>query len=82
MLSLSHAWDKNEVTFQDIQDVEGTGAATKEGYKKVKNCCFLARADKYGYVWIDTCCIDKIRSAELSEASNSMYRWYQDVEVC
>jgi hypothetical protein len=27
-------------------------------------------------------CIDKTSSAELSEAINSMYRWYQDAEVC
>jgi hypothetical protein len=32
--------------------------------------------------WIDTCCIDKTSSAELSEAINSMYRWYQKSQVC
>lgn len=31
---------------------------------------------------MDTCCIDKTSSAELSEAINSMYRWYQKAEVC
>jgi hypothetical protein len=34
------------------------------------------------YIWIDTCCIDKSSSAELSEAINSMYRWYEESEVC
>ena len=33
-------------------------------------------------VWVDTCCIDKRSSAELSEAVNSMYRWYEDAQVC
>lgn len=33
-------------------------------------------------MWIDTCCIDKTSSTELSEAVNSMYRWYQGVESC
>jgi hypothetical protein len=28
------------------------------------------------------CCIDKTSSAELSEAINSMYRWYQEAVVC
>jgi hypothetical protein len=28
------------------------------------------------------CCIDKTSSAELSEAINLMYRWYQRAEVC
>ncbi|KAI6262218.1 hypothetical protein MCOR23_002183 [Pyricularia oryzae] len=34
------------------------------------------------YVWVDTCCIDKTSSAELSEAINSMFRWYEMGEVC
>ena len=34
------------------------------------------------YIWIDTCCIDKSSSAELSEAINSMYRWYEESNVC
>lgn len=36
----------------------------------------------YEYVWIDTCCIDKTSSAELSEAINSMFAWYQEAKVC
>jgi hypothetical protein len=32
--------------------------------------------------WIDTCCIDKTSSAELSEAINSMFDWYGDAEIC
>ena len=32
--------------------------------------------------WIDTCCIDKSSSAELSEAINSMFRWYEKAGVC
>ena len=31
---------------------------------------------------MDTCCIDKTSSAELSEAINSMYAWYCDLAVC
>jgi hypothetical protein len=34
------------------------------------------------YVWIDTCAIEKTNSVELSEAVNSMYRWYQEAAVC
>jgi hypothetical protein len=30
----------------------------------------------------NTCCIDKRSSAELSEAINSMWKWYQKSEVC
>jgi hypothetical protein len=31
---------------------------------------------------VDTCCIDKTSSAELSEAINSMYTWYKNAIVC
>jgi hypothetical protein len=33
------------------------------------------------YIWVDTVCIDKTSSVELSEAVNSMYRWYSKAEV-
>ncbi|KAI5460550.1 hypothetical protein BGZ63DRAFT_340141, partial [Mariannaea sp. PMI_226] len=36
----------------------------------------------YEYIWIDTCCIDKTSSAELSEAINSMYKWYNEADIC
>jgi len=57
-------------------------AAKMKGYDKVKNSCSVARENGYDYIWIDACCIDKSSSAELSEAINSMYRWYQEAEVC
>lgn len=34
------------------------------------------------YIWVDTCCINKESSAELSEAINSMYQWYKGAELC
>lgn len=34
------------------------------------------------HVWIDTCCIDKSSSAELSEAINSMYKYYREADIC
>ncbi|KAK0718674.1 hypothetical protein B0T26DRAFT_741525 [Lasiosphaeria miniovina] len=38
--------------------------------------------DRTTYADIDTCCIDKSSSPELSEAINSMFRWYRDSAVC
>ncbi|KAH7920892.1 HET-domain-containing protein [Leucogyrophana mollusca] len=76
---LSHVWGKEEVTFRDIN---GPHAERLEGYTKIKRCCAQALADGYEYVWVDACCIDKSSSAELSEAINSMYRFYEDAAVC
>ncbi|KAI2619806.1 HET-domain-containing protein [Hypomontagnella submonticulosa] len=78
---LSHTWGANEVTFADIQ-----GAwplyRRRESWKKIKWCCRQALQDGFEYVWVDTCCIDKSSSAELQEAINSMFRWYEMSQVC
>ncbi|KAI1744530.1 HET-domain-containing protein [Xylaria scruposa] len=76
---LSHTWGEHEVLFQDL-----TTPRHKEklGYKKIEGCCRQAILDGFKFVWIDTCCIDKRSSAELSEAINSMFRWYCDAKVC
>ncbi|KAI8674031.1 HET domain-containing protein [Fusarium keratoplasticum] len=76
---LSHTWEAEEVTFQDMELGKATG---KKGWAKVKGSCSMARKNGFDYVWLDTCCIDKTSSAELSEAINSMYRWYQEATVC
>lgn len=34
------------------------------------------------YLWMDTCCIDKSSSSELSESINSMYAWYMSAMIC
>ncbi|THU79519.1 HET-domain-containing protein, partial [Dendrothele bispora CBS 962.96] len=77
---LSHTWGQEEVTFQDIQNFEA--AKHKDGWKKVIGAC--AHTQKYGFewIWIDTCCIDKSSSADLSKNLNSMYRFYADAGVC
>ncbi|KAI0111111.1 heterokaryon incompatibility protein-domain-containing protein [Nemania sp. FL0031] len=76
---LSHVWGKEEVTLQEMK--EGS-ATSREGYEKIKDCCRQARFDGLPFAWIDTCCIDKQSSAELSEAINSMYRWYENATLC
>ncbi|KAI0766587.1 HET-domain-containing protein [Trametes elegans] len=49
---------------------------------KIRECCALARKHGYRKVWIDSCCIDKTSSTELSEAINSMYEWYAAADIC
>ena len=78
---LSHTWEDDEMLFDDIQ-VLSPKTRRKKGFAKIKNFCRLAAQDGYEWVWIDCCCIDKSSSAELSEAINSMFRWYQDSTVC
>lgn len=77
---LSHTWGPDEVSFQDFQNL-GT-ARLKAGFAKIEGTCIQALKDELGWCWVDTCCIDKTSSAELSEAINSMYAWYQNAKVC
>jgi hypothetical protein len=54
----------------------------RDSYSKIRNHCAEALRNGYAWAWVDTCSIDKSSSAELSEAINSMFRWYQEAEVC
>jgi hypothetical protein len=73
---LSHTWGPDELTFKHME---------QKGYvpsTKIDGCCKQALEDGLNFVWVDTCCIDKSSSAELSEAINSMWEWYRRSRVC
>jgi hypothetical protein len=72
-------WSDEKVTFDNVSTPE---ASTLPGYDKIRMCCSSAKRYGFDYVWIDTCCIDKRSSTELSEAINSMYKWYAAAELC
>ncbi|CZR66414.1 uncharacterized protein PAC_16315 [Phialocephala subalpina] len=78
---LSHTWmaHDQEVTFNDI--VKGSGR-TKAGHNKIEFCASQAQEDGLEYFWVDSCCIDKSSSAELSTALNSMFKWYRKAKKC
>ncbi|TBU24884.1 HET-domain-containing protein [Dichomitus squalens] len=86
---LSHTWEGSEQTFQHVRAIgercrlAGTNPRDDpELSPKIRECCILAERYGYDWAWVDSCCIDKSSSSELSEALNSMYRWYSDAEVC
>ncbi|EAQ88622.1 hypothetical protein CHGG_05241 [Chaetomium globosum CBS 148.51] len=56
--------------------------SNKEPTLQDSRFCSVAASHGFQYGWVDTCCIDKTSSAELSEAINSMYRWYKDATIC
>jgi len=80
---LSHTWGEDEVTYQDIlQRGQRSTTKKKSGYNKIKQTCDTALLQGFTYVWVDTCCIDKSSSSELSESINSMFKWYSNAAVC
>lgn len=74
---LSHCWTDDEVTYKEFRKKE---KLESEGFKKIKSFCDGIKNSAFrigkipaDWVWVDTCCINKNSSAELSEAINSMY---------
>ena len=84
---LSHVWQDNELSFQDLQALHTVATPCNDNPRsrassKIRDCCIYAESQGYEWLWVDTCCIDKTSSAELSEAVNSMYQWYASASVC
>jgi len=85
---LSHRWIAEEVDYDEmvglakVEGEERDEIRQRDGYRKILQSCNQAQKDGYEWLWVDTCCIDKRSSAELSEAINSMYLWYESAKVC
>lgn len=89
---LSHRWVGQETTFEQYQSPQ---KRAKPSFLKINDFCKLVREHRsewrqryhieacyVDWVWIDTCCIDKRSSAEVSEAINSMWVYYRDSKFC
>ncbi|KAK4574948.1 hypothetical protein LTR86_000798 [Recurvomyces mirabilis] len=61
----------------------------RRGYRKIIDFAVKAKehlhwgtGKPFEWCWLDTCCIDKRSSSELSEAINSMWKWYNNCGFC
>jgi len=85
---LSHRWMAQEVDYDEMVRLTKMDGKERDeirqrgGYRKILQSCERAQEDRYEWLWVDTCCVDKRSSAELSEAINSMYRLYENAKVC
>lgn len=79
---LSHVWQDHEQTFQEVQDLVAEPDRHALVSQKILRCCLFVEREGFEWIWIDTCCIDKTSSSELSEAINSMYTWYAQAAIC
>ncbi|KAF2741887.1 HET-domain-containing protein [Sporormia fimetaria CBS 119925] len=84
---LSHTWAHDDVEEVNLQEMlvnpRSPSTLAKPGYKKIEQTCRIAQQlYSLNFCWVDTCCIDKTSSAELSEAINSMYTWYLNSAIC
>jgi hypothetical protein len=86
---LSHRWEQDEISYREMSKATKGGEIpsyhpirSKQGFQKVYNFSRQALREGFEYIWIDTCCINKDSSAELQEAINSMFQWYQHAGAC
>jgi hypothetical protein len=80
---LSHTWGPDEASLQQWTNrLTRLRRMKSAGFSKIRSACRQAFRDELSYLWADTVCIDKSSSAELSEAINSMYTWYEKASVC
>ncbi|KAK6443138.1 hypothetical protein LTR95_000655 [Oleoguttula sp. CCFEE 5521] len=71
--------NNTEVTYKDF--TTGTTRAG-QGWEKILTLFQISRERGFTWTWIDTCCIDKSSSAELSKAIKSMWKWYEGATEC
>lgn len=88
---LSHRWGDDEVLYQayintsqtDLHDrLSSPGTGRDAGFSKIAGACVQTKKANLKWLWIDTCCIDKPNSTELSRSINSMFKWYEAAQVC
>lgn len=81
-VTASHRWgEETETTIKDVQKRRNTD---KIGYRKMEGFAQYVREHipHVDWLWIDTCCINQESDREVSEAVNSMFRWYHNAVVC
>jgi hypothetical protein len=82
---LSHTWEEEEVIMAEMIEASKSPESTvrqKKGFAKILKSCEITKGFGYNYIWVDTCGIDKSSSAELTEAINSMFKFYHQSAVC
>ncbi|KAK3625381.1 hypothetical protein LTR22_023573 [Elasticomyces elasticus] len=77
---LSHRWGDEEVSYKAWR--KDRCKVNSKGYVKILDACAFADERCQAWLWVDTCCIDKESSQDLSEAINSMWYYYESAVEC
>jgi hypothetical protein len=79
---LSYTWGdaQDEISFADFHNP--SILRKKPGFHKITLAAMEAKATGIDYIWVDTCCIDKSSSTELTFSINSMFQWYAEANIC
>lgn len=79
---LQNVAEANPVS-KTIGGIENVGDGIEASIYKIAGACAqVRRTPGVRHIWIDTVCINKNDSRELSSALNSMFNWYENATVC
>lgn len=78
---LSHTWEPGLPRYSEFA-TDAKNAASGPGSTLVRRACDAAQQLGYQYVWVECICVDASSVAEVSEAVNSAYRWFQEAAAC
>jgi hypothetical protein len=73
---------RSQAGFKKIERLAALARGARAKLKKSPTGYRILWSSNVNHVWIDTACINKESSAELSEAINSMFAWYRDAAAC
>lgn len=89
---LSHVHEGDELSILDIASLHGywessAGGSTlpvskQKSFEKIRRAARTARQHGHRYIWIDTCCIDHSNPADVYEAINESFSWFQEAAAC
>ena len=79
-ITVSHCWDKDEIVYDDMAGLDS--ATERASFSKFRNAGRIATSLGIPWIWIDTVCINRSSTTELTEAVNSSFRWFRDSNTC
>ena len=74
---LSHRWQPNEPTFQQVENTSVYGLPASPAMSKLQNFCNLVVTLRFKWAWSDTCCVNQLDKSVQQESLVAMFRWYR-----
>ena len=74
---LSHRWDANEPTYQQVMHMTVYDLEQSPSHNKLQMFCEVVRDLGFYWAWADTCCINKEDNSALQETLVAQFSWYR-----
>ena len=78
---LSHRWQPNEPTFQQVEKMSIYKLPASPAYSKLQSFCKLVCTLRFQWAWSDTCCVNQLDRGVQQESLVAMFRWYRGASL-